>query len=90
MDHNVRLVAELCDIIHYMVAIRFKREDQAADGFMLLTSQGKVRTLPGEIYVCRESALAVLDSNGILYEKVALPLKLDDVHALRDTPTTVL
>ena len=73
-----------------VVAIRFKTPDQAADGFMLLTRQGKVRTLPGEIYVCRESALSVLDANDIPYEKIPLPLSLNEVDALRDTPTTVL
>ena len=73
-----------------MVGIRFKSPDQAADGFMLLTRQGQVRTLPGEIYVCRESALGVLDANNIPYEKIPLPLSLNEVDALRDTPTTVL
>ena len=73
-----------------MVAIRFRTPDQAADGFMLLTRQGQVRTLPGEIYLCRESALGVLDAGNIPYEKVALPLSHNEVDALRDTPTTVL
>ncbi len=73
-----------------MVAIRFKTADQAAEGFMLLIRQGKVRTLPGEVYVCRETALSVLDANKIPYEKVPLPLSLNEVDALRDTPTTVL
>jgi hypothetical protein len=57
---------------------------------MLLARQGTVRTLPGEIYVCRESALGVLDASHIPYEKVPLPLSPDEVDAVRDTPTTVL
>jgi hypothetical protein len=73
-----------------MVAIRFKTPDEAADGFMLLTRQGSVRTLPGEIYVCRESALGVLDAHNIPYERVSLPLSLNEVDALRDTPATAL
>ena len=73
-----------------MVAIRFKSPDQAADGFMLLVREGKVRTLPGEIYVCREGALSVLDTSNISYERVPLPLDLNEVDALRDTPATAL
>jgi hypothetical protein len=73
-----------------MVAIRFKSPDQTGDGSMLLTREGAVRTLPGEIYVCRESALGVLDAINIPYEKLPLPLSLDEVGALRDTPTTAL
>jgi hypothetical protein len=73
-----------------MVAIRFKSLDQAADGFMLLIRQGRVRTLPGEIYVCQEYALNVLDVHQIPYEKVPLPVNLNEVDALRDTPTTAL
>ncbi len=73
-----------------MVAIRFVSEDRAADGLMLLVRQGKVRALRGEIYVCKESALSVLETHHIQYEKVPLPVNLNEVDSLRDTPTTVL
>ena len=73
-----------------MVAIRFKSAEQAADRFMLLVRQGRVRTLRGEIYVCQEYALKALDAHQIPYERVPLPLNLNEVDALRDTPTTVL
>ncbi len=73
-----------------MVAIKFKSPEQAADGFMLLLRQGRVRTLRGEIYVCQDYALSALDAHDIPYEKVPLPVNLDEVDALRDTPTTAL
>ena len=73
-----------------MVAIRFKSPEQAADGLMLLVRQGTVRALRGEIYVCKESALSVLENHQIRYEKVPLPLNLNEMDTLRDTPTTVL
>lgn len=73
-----------------MVAIHFRSPQQRVDGFMLLARQGKVRTLRGEIYVCRESALAVLEAHKIDYDRVPLPVDLNEVDALRDTPTTVL
>lgn len=73
-----------------MVAIRFKSPAERADGFMLLIRQGTVRTLRGEIYVCSEASLAVLDAHKISYEKLPLPVDLDEVDALRDTPTTAL
>lgn len=73
-----------------MVAIRFRSPEERARGFMLLARNGTVRTLRGEIYVCRESSLAVLDAQNISYEKVPLPVSLDEVDALRNTPTTAL
>ncbi len=45
----------------------------------------------GEIYVCNESSLAIiLEARNIAYEKVPLPVNLNGVDALRDTPTTAL
>lgn len=73
-----------------MVAIRFTSPQQAADGLMLLVRQGPVRALRGEIYVCKESALAVLEERRIQYEKLPLPVTLNEVDTLRDTPTTAL
>ena len=70
-----------------MVAIRFKSAEQAADGFMLLVRQGRVRALRGEIYVCQEYALKALDAHRIPYEKVPYP-HVNEADALRDTPTT--
>jgi hypothetical protein len=80
----------LCGIIRLMVAIRFTSPDEAAEGLMLLVRQGTVRALRGEIYVCKESALAALEAHQIPYEKVSLPINLNEVDTLRDTPTTVL
>jgi hypothetical protein len=57
---------------------------------MLLVRQRTVRALRGEIYVCKESALSVLENHQIRYEKVPLPLSLNEMDRLRDTPTTVL
>ena len=73
-----------------MVAIRFTSPEQAPDGLMLLVRQGTVRALRGEIFVCRESALAALDGQKIPYERVQYPINPDEVDSLRDTPTTVL
>ena len=73
-----------------MVAIRFTSAEQAADGLMLLVRQGTVRALRGGVYVCKESALSVLENHQIRYEKVPYPLNLDEMDTLRDTPTTVL
>jgi len=64
--------------------------EQRADGYMFLARNGKVRTLRGEAYVCNENSLRVLDAHGISYEKVPLPVTVDEVDALRDTPTTAL
>ena len=73
-----------------MVAIRFTSSEQAADGLMVLVRQGTVRALRGEIYICKESALAALETQQISYERVPLPLGLNEVDTLRNTPTTVL
>jgi hypothetical protein len=73
-----------------MVAIRFPSSEAQAKGFLLLAQRGPVRTLRGPVYVCRESALGVLDADNILYEKLPLPLNLNEVDALQDTPTTRL
>ena len=73
-----------------MVAIRFTSSEQAADGLMVLVRQGTVRALRGEIYIGKESALAALDMQQIPYERVPLPLDLNEVDTLRNTPTTVL
>ncbi len=89
MEENKRLLSLLC-YHDPMVAIRFKSAEERANGFMLLARNGGARTLRGEIYVCSESALRVLESHNILYEKVPLPVSLDEMDALRDTPTTAL
>ncbi len=73
-----------------MVAIRFTSPEQAADGLMVLVRQGTLRVLRGEIYVCKEKALAALEAEQIPYERVPLPLDLNEVDTLRNTPTTVL
>ncbi len=73
-----------------MVAIRFPSPELRAKGFLLLARNGPVRTLRGEIYVCSERALAVLDAQKISYTKVPLPLNQDEGDALRNTPTTTL
>ena len=73
-----------------MVAIHFKSPRQRAEGYMLLAKKGRVRTLRGEIYVCNESSLAVLDTNNIAYERLPLPVPLNEMDTLRDTPTTAL
>ena len=39
------------------------------------------RKFPGEIYVCRESDLSVLDAHNIHYEEVPLPVIPDEVDA---------
>ena len=73
-----------------MVAIRFTSPEQAADGLMVLVRQGTLRVLRGEIYVCKDSALSILESHDIPYERVPLPVDLNEMDTLRDTPTTAL
>ena len=73
-----------------MVAIRFKTPDEAAEGYIILARAGGVRTLRGEIYVCKDSALSILESHDIPYERVPLPVDLNEMDTLRDTPTTAL
>jgi len=73
-----------------MVAIRFTSEERAADGFLLLVRQGKVRGLRGEVFICRDEALAALDANGVPYERLPLPVELNEVDTLRNTLTTEL
>lgn len=73
-----------------MVAIRFPSSELRAKGFLLLAQNGTVRTLRGEIYVCSETALPVLDAHKISYTKVPLPVNQDEVDALRNTLTTAL
>jgi hypothetical protein len=73
-----------------MVAIQFERKSQAAEGLMLLVQQGRVRALRGEIYICQEFALDALKAHQIEYKRVPLPVNLNEVDSLRDTPTTVL
>lgn len=78
------------DILLYMVAVRFLDSEQRAAGYLLLARAGTVRTLRGEVYVCSEAALKILDSNKIPYTKVPLPVNQDEVDALGDTLTTAL
>ena len=73
-----------------MVAIRFTCEERAADGLMILVRRGTVRGLRGGVYICREDALAALDANGIGYERLPLPLELNEVDTVRNTLTTAL
>ena len=80
----------LRDILSTMVAIRFPDPEQRAAGFLLLAQVGTVRTLRGEIYVCTEKALKVLDSNKISYTRVPSPVNQNEVDALRNTLTTAL
>ena len=68
-----------------MVAIRFTRPEQHAEGFMLLVRQGRVRAWRGEIYVVREGSLAVLEAHNISYERLPLPLQLSEADVERDT-----
>ena len=56
-----------------MVAIRIETPEQRADGLMLLVRQGPVRTLRGEIYLCNERSLAILDAHNIPYQKLPIP-----------------
>ena len=56
-----------------MVAVRIKSPEQRAEGFMALLPQGTGRSLRGEVYVVRESALAALDKLKVAHERVALP-----------------
>jgi hypothetical protein len=39
---------------------------------MVLVRQGTVRALRGEIYICKESALAALETQQIPYERVGV------------------
>ena len=61
-----------------MVTIRFLDPEQRATGFLLLARAGTVRTLRGEIYVCTEKALEVLDSNTISYTRVPPPVNQNE------------
>ena len=61
-----------------------------AKGYLLLARHGTVRTLRGEIYLCNESALPILEANNIAYQKVPLPVTQDEVDAIRNTPTVAL
>ena len=55
-----------------MVAIRFAHPEERAEGFLLLARTGTVRTLRGEIYVCPERALEVLDAHKLAYTRLPL------------------
>jgi hypothetical protein len=57
-----------------MVAIRFPNPEVRAKGFLLLARNGTVRTLRGDIYVCSEKALEILNSHKISYTKAPLPV----------------
>ena len=73
-----------------MVAIRFPDPEDRAKGFLLLARAGRVRTLRGEIYLCSEKALEVLDSFGVPYTRVPPPVNPNEVDPLRNTLTTAL
>ncbi len=53
---------------------------------MLFVKQGGVRTLAGEIYVCRESSLAILEAAKISYEEVPLPPAIRYVKGSHELP----
>jgi len=77
-------------MISLMVAIRFPHPKERAKGFLLLARTGTVRTLRGEIYVCTERALEVLDSHKISYTRLPPSVNQNEVDALRNTLTTAL
>jgi hypothetical protein len=77
-------------MLSLMVAIRFPHPEERAEGFLLLARTGTVRTLRGEIYVCTERALEVLDSHKIAYTRLPPPVNQNEVDALRNTLTTAL
>jgi len=66
-----------------MVAIRFAHPEERAKGFLLLARTGTVRTLRGDIYVCSEKALGILDSYKISYTRVSPPVNQNEVDALK-------
>jgi hypothetical protein len=61
-----------------MLAIRSAHPEERAKGFLLLARTGTVRTLRGDIYVCSEKALGILDSHEISYTKVPMPVNQDE------------
>jgi hypothetical protein len=61
-----------------MVALRFPDTEQRAAGFLLLARVGTVRTLRGEVYVCSENVLAVLDSREIVYTRLPPPVSQNE------------
>jgi hypothetical protein len=67
-----------------MVAIRLTVTEQRDEGFMLLVMHGPVRTFRGEIYVCRDSVLKVLDEHGIRYVRVPHPVISGEVDPRLD------
>jgi len=73
-----------------MVAIQFLHPEERAEGFLLLARAGTVRTLRGEIYLCAEKALEVLDSHKITYTRVPPPVNQNEVDTLRNTLTTAI
>jgi len=68
-------------MLSMMVAIQFPHPEVRARGFLLLARTGTVRTLRGDIYVCSEKALGILNSYKISYTKVPLPVNQDEVDA---------
>lgn len=78
------------DMLVLMVAIRFPHPEDRAQGFLLLAAVGTVRTLRGEVYLCTEKALEVLDSNHIPYSRVSPPINQNEVDSVRNTLTTAI
>ena len=69
-----------------MAAIRFTLSEQRTEGYMLLVRQTRVRALRCGIFMFNERALLVLDARHISYERIPMPLSLDEVTMSRDTP----
>ena len=61
-----------------MVAIRFPHSEERAEGFLLLARTGTVRTLRGEVFVCSEKALEILDSGAITYARLPPPVNQNE------------
>jgi hypothetical protein len=72
-----------------MVQIRFASEVDEVNGFYLLATHSRLRSLPDGVYELNKPALALLDENSVRYELLPpSPRAPDESQAIRN-PLTV-
>ena len=74
-----------------MVRIRFASEQDELNGYYLLATEARVRSLRGGLYEITQPCLALLDQHSIQY--VVIPpaeVTSDEAEAIRNSPPAIL
>ena len=72
-----------------MVRIRFRSDEDHANGLYCLALHGRVRCLPGDVFELQEHMLEHLDKEGVKYT-IVTGESLCEADKIRNTPAVTL